>query len=137
MRLRTLICATGTTAAAAAMAVLSTGTAHAYSEGSITSNTSAKGGWGAASTLLSTDGFSLRACDYGPPDGYRAVAHLIRGSYHVTSHAASGSGKCNVEYGWLPQPPDGTYTLKVCLRDGAGGSDFACRSTSVHHDGSM
>ncbi|MER7194393.1 hypothetical protein [Streptomyces flaveolus] len=68
-----------------------------------------------------------RTCDAGPADGLRAVSFLRTptGTVH-TLHAASGSGSC-VQAGYVLR--QGTYTLKVCLRNGATGSDIYCGFT--------
>ncbi|WP_416973879.1 hypothetical protein [Streptomyces sp. 4F14] len=86
---------------------------------------------------MSGSSFELVACDGGAGDGYRAVAYIWNNSgFSHYKHAARGSGICETE-GWeyLPSPAAGTYHLQICLRDGAGGSDFACRLTSFSCNG--
>ncbi|MDX3853614.1 hypothetical protein [Streptomyces sp. AK02-01A] len=141
MRLRRVAMIAGATASATAMVMLSTGTAEAYSRSTTQSWSSEKGGSAFASVTLSSDSYSVSICDKGTADGYRAIVHLTKGSFSYTAQAANGSGTCggnaNGVSGWLPMPITGTYTLEACLRDGAGGADFNCRSTQFVHDGSM
>ncbi|MGV9700676.1 hypothetical protein ACWDTR_33575 [Streptomyces sp. NPDC003470] len=132
----------GSVASAAAVTLLAAAPASAYSQASVVSYSSTKGGWGTANAMLSSDAFWLRVCDRGTADGYRAVGRLTKGSFYVQRQAAGGSGSCvggaqdGVTGGWLDAPITGTYTLTVCLRDGAGGMDFNCDSTTFYHDGS-
>lgn len=103
-----------------------------------------KGGYGTANAYLTGEYFWLRVCDKGPTDGYRAVGRLSKDgtSWKVTQHAAGGTGSCagGAEDGWtsgfLPQPFRGNYTLRVCLRDGAGGTDFNFNDTRFYYAGS-
>ncbi|MFJ2647051.1 hypothetical protein ACIO1C_10030 [Streptomyces sp. NPDC087420] len=91
---------------------------------------------------MTSDGYFLRVCDQGNPDGYRVVARLVKGSFYDQTQNVGGSGSCvggsedGYTSGWLDSPITGTYTLTVCLRNGAGGMDFACDSRKFYHDGS-
>jgi hypothetical protein len=129
VRVSTII---GGVTSAAALIVLATSPAHALTKQSVKSYTSSKGGYGEAKVTMTGSVYELVACDGGYADGYRAVAYLEKSStgFYDSVHAASGSGVCVTEgYEWLPTPIRGTYTLTVCLRDGASGGDFNCRST--------
>lgn len=132
----------GSVASAAAVTLFAAAPASASTVASVASYSSTKGGWGTAHATLSSDAFWLRVCDRGEADGYRAVGRLTKGSFYVQRQAAGGSGSCvggaqdGVTSGWLDAPITGTYKLTICLRDGAGGVDFNCNSTSFYHDGS-
>ncbi|MFJ7269595.1 hypothetical protein ACIQV3_23610 [Streptomyces sp. NPDC099050] len=131
MRLRRTATTTGTLFAALVLGLASAGGAHA-AEIVQTSGTSAKGGWGVGTVL--TNGYSvdyLSVCDRGNADGRRATAEIWRTwdrAYYSYVDAEHGSGTCNDDT-WLPDSvPKGTYTLRVCLRNGPSGSFEACSS---------
>ncbi|MER5515172.1 hypothetical protein [Streptomyces sp. NPDC002763] len=137
MRLRKIGTAAGVVMSAMAVAVLTSGTAHAATY-SIQSGYSSPGGYGRAEVSMSGGSYNLVACDAGPADGNRAVAYIWNNStgFYDYKHAASGSGVCETE-GWeyLPSPTPGTYYLQICLRNGASGADFACRTGSFYYNG--
>jgi len=137
MRLRRIGTAAGVVMSAAAVAALTSGTAHAATY-SIQSGYSSAGGYGRGEVAMSGGSYKLVACDGGTGDGYRAVAFIWNNStgLYDYKHAARGSGVCETE-GWeyLPSPTPGTYYLQICLRNGAGGADFACRTTSFYYNG--
>ncbi|MBZ9638103.1 hypothetical protein, partial [Streptomyces sp. PSKA30] len=80
-----------------------------------------------------TTGTSLKqlTCDQGMPDGLRTVSHLTmpNGNVH-TLHASQGSGKC-IDGSYSPMR--GTYTLRVCLRNGAYGTDRHCDQNTFQY----
>ncbi|MFM9444610.1 hypothetical protein [Streptomyces acidiscabies] len=137
MRLRRIGTTAGVVMSAMAVAALASGTAHAATY-SVKSANSAAGGYGRAEVSISGSSYKLVACDGGTGDGYRAVAHFWNTSsgFYDYKHAARGSGVCETE-GWehLPSATPGTYYLQICLRDGAGGSDFACEMMSLYYNG--
>ncbi|MGW6569242.1 hypothetical protein [Streptomyces sp. NPDC054975] len=134
MRLRRTATTAGTLFAALALGMTTAGSAHA-AEITKTSGTSAKGGWGAGTVYVDTvfhDVTYLKVCDYGNPDSRRATAEIWRTSdraYYSYVDAEHGSGSCNDDDTWLPGViPAGTYTLRVCVRNGAQGAFEACGS---------
>ncbi|MFG3229844.1 hypothetical protein ACGF07_34365 [Kitasatospora sp. NPDC048194] len=144
MRMARLAVPVGSVGAGLALTLLAAAPASAYANHTVYSERSSKGGYGTANAFLTGEFFWLRVCDKGTADGYRAVGRLSKNgtSWSATRHAAGGSGSCvggsedGVTSGFLPQPFEGTYTLSVCLRNGASGADFACTDTTFYFDGS-
>ncbi|MFI8828878.1 hypothetical protein [Streptomyces sp. NPDC053431] len=134
MNLRRTATTAGTLAAALALGLATAGSAHAASV-SLRSGNSARGGYGIGTVSLDTgthDVTFLAVCDYGTPDSRRATAEIWRTSdraYYSYVDAEHGSGTCNDDDTWLPGViPAGTYTLRVCVRNGATGPFEACAS---------
>ncbi|MFJ7908996.1 hypothetical protein [Kitasatospora sp. NPDC096204] len=88
------------------------------------SGTSPKGGYGVAEISHTR---SFYACDLGNPDGFRVVAHLWPDGYNYrwVQDADGSNNGCGTPL-QLTLPVGTTYTIQVCLRDGAGGIDTYC-----------
>ncbi|MFE4049895.1 hypothetical protein [Streptomyces sp. YIM B13518] len=63
----------------------------------------------------------------GTADGYRVVAHLWPDgySYRWVQDANGSNNGCGTPLG-LTLPIGTDYTIRVCLRDGANGTDVYC-----------
>ncbi|MFE5302139.1 hypothetical protein [Streptomyces sp. NPDC056632] len=134
MNLRRTLTTTGTLAAAVALGLATAGSAHAATIAKA-SGTSARGGYGVGVVYVDSafhDVTFLQVCDHGTPDGLRATAEIWRSSdhgYYAYVDAQHGSDTCNDDDTWLPGTmPAGTYTLRVCLRNGSTGSFQYCAS---------
>jgi len=105
--------------------VVTPGTSFAQS-GYASSGTSPGLGWGRA--IWHNDSSSerrLEACDEGEPDGLRTIATLrVDGIVHTT-HAARGTGTCDIRT-ISGLRAGASYTLTACLRNGANGSNVYC-----------
>ncbi|MGW3728578.1 hypothetical protein [Streptomyces sp. F001] len=130
MRLRRPASTAAAAVAIAAATALAASPAHAAEQWITFSYESPSGGWGYSTV---TTGTSLKqlTCDQGTPDGLRTVSHLTmpNGNVH-TLHASQGSGKC-IDGSYSPMR--GTYTLRVCLRNGAYGTDRHCDQNTFQY----
>ncbi|MEV4535213.1 hypothetical protein AB0J82_15415 [Asanoa sp. NPDC049518] len=110
----------------AAAIVVATPTAGHAQSGQAGSATSPDLGWGQAVWFNdSSSDRRLRACDWGEPDGLRAVATLLVDGIVHTTHAAGGTGTCNTRtISGLRTGAE--YQLYACLRNGANGSNVHC-----------
>ncbi|CAM5236723.1 hypothetical protein GCM10010329_61410 [Streptomyces spiroverticillatus] len=117
-------------AGAALLTSLTVALAPAAHAASVSSGTSAKGGYAIAD--VSDLGY-LYVCDEGAKDGLRAVAHFYpepgRGQYLQVQDADGSNNGCGPSR-QLGLPRGVTYSLVACLRDGANGSDMYCRTTT-------
>lgn len=121
-------------AAAAVAAAVAFAPTPAYADDGWTwitySGSSPRGGWG-YSVVTTGSIMEQLTCDAGEKDGLRTVSQLTRpDGYVVTLHAANGTGSC-AETSFYAQ--NGTYVLKVCLRDGAFGADRHCDRNSFSY----
>ncbi|MFE7424782.1 hypothetical protein [Streptomyces sp. NPDC057545] len=143
MRVARLAASAGAVTTGLALTLLAAAPASAYVDHTVYTVPSAKNGYGTANAFLTGEDYWFKVCDRGTADGYRAVGRLSKDgtSWSVTRHAAGGTNTCvggpeDTTSGFLPQPFEGYYTIKVCLRDGANGADFNCNSSRVYFDGS-
>ncbi|BAU81080.1 nuclear export factor GLE1 [Streptomyces laurentii] len=143
MRASRVAVSAGAAATGVALTLLAAGPASAYASRTVSTVPSAKDGYGTANASLTGGDYWFKICDRGTADGYRTVGRLSKDgtSWSVTRHAANGTDTCvggseDSTSSILPQPLEGYYTIKVCLRDGADGADFNCSSLRAYYDGS-